>query len=80
MQFSRLEHLAEINEMSFFYFSRVDGAQNFVMNDNAIGAMLLPRLGPTGPCNEAVYTCLTKDWRVLVGSSGLFSNISRHSV
>ena len=80
MRFSRLEHLAEINEMSFFYFSRVDGAQNFVMNDNAIGAMLLPRLGPTGPCDEPVYTCVTNDWRVLVGNTGLFLPISRHSV
>ena len=83
MRFLRLAHVAEMNEMSYFYFSREDGSQNFVIEDNAIGAMLLPRLVQTGLPkigDAAVYSCITSDWRVLVHSSGLFSPLSRHSV
>ena len=83
MRFLRLEHVAEINELSFFYFSRDCEAKDFVMDDNAIGAMLLPRLDETGlpkVGDEAVYSCITGDWSALVHSSGLFSSLSRHSV
>ena len=83
MRFLRLAYFTEINEMAYFYFSRHVGAQNFVMDDNAICAMLLPRLATTGlpyAVDESVYSCITNDWRVLVNGSGLFSPISRHSV
>ena len=83
MRFLRLGHVAEINEMSYFYFVRDVPNKNFVMNENAIGAILLPRLVPTGLPrlgDEPVYSCITSDWRVLVHSSGIFSHLSRHSV
>ena len=83
MRFLRLAHVAEINEMSFFKISRDDVPQNFVVDDNAIGAMLLPRVSITGlpkVGDEAVYSCITSDWSILVHSSGLFSPLSRHSV
>ena len=82
MRFLRLEHVAEINEMSFFYFLRDVPNNNFVVDGNAIGAILLPRLAPTGlpgSGSEPVYSCVTSDWRVLVHSSGIFSHLSRHS-
>ena len=83
MRFVRLAHVAEINEMSYFVFSRADGAHTFVMDGNAICAMLLPRLSSTGlpkSGDQAVYSCITNDWRVMVHSSGVFLPLSRHSV
>ena len=83
IRFLRLEHVGEINEMSYFYFSCSDEPPDFDMDDSTISAMLLPRLSQTGLPNAgdaAVYSCIRDDWRLMVGSSGQFAPISRHSV
>ena len=83
MSFLRLEHVAEINEMSYFYFSCNGEVHDIVLNGNSVGAVLLPRLAQTGlpkTGDEAVYSCIRDDWRLMVDSSGHFLPISRHSV